>query len=183
MLATLIGRDQATNIGHESLRDLLAQLSNSLNTNLYYLSLYVALTIPDMCGALDSTDGRASGNEYVKWFDKHVAPKYRGFLSGEECYEFRCSLLHQGQLRPRKGRYSRMVFVEPAATTNVLHNNIINDALNIDVRLFCKDMIDSAIQWLDQVEGTALFKTNFEKFVRRYPTGLAPYIGGVPVIA
>jgi len=154
-----------------------------LNTNLYYLSLYVALTIPDMCAALDSADGNTSRIEYAKWFDKHVAPKYKGSLSGEECYQFRCSLLHQGKLQPRKGRYSRLIFIEPGTTPVVTHNLVLNDVLNIDVRLFCKDMIDSATQWLDTVEGTTLFEKNFSEFVRRYPTGLSPYIVGFSVIA
>jgi len=82
------------------MRDVLAQLRESLDANLYYLSLFVALSIPDICGAIDSENGEASGKKYAQWFDRYVAPKYHGFLVGEDCYRFRCSLLHQGGLRP-----------------------------------------------------------------------------------
>jgi hypothetical protein len=32
------------------------------------------------------------------------------------------------------------------------------------------------------VEGTTKFTSNMAKFIRRYPRGLSPYIGGIPVI-
>jgi hypothetical protein len=165
------------------MRDVLEQIADGLTARLYYLSLFTALAIPDMCGAIDSTDGRASGTNYAAWFDLWVGPRYAGRLTGEECYGFRCSLLHQGQLQSTRGRYSRIVFVEPDVTTVVLHNNVINDALNIDVRIFCEDIIDAASFWLDYVENTPRFIANFQNFVRRYPTGLAPYIEGTPVIS
>ncbi len=59
---------------------------------------------------------------------------------------------------------------------------ILNDALNIDVTLFCREIVAGAREWLDSVEGTERFKANYAKFVRHYPNGLAPYIVGVPVI-
>jgi hypothetical protein len=164
------------------MKDVLAQIRQALGADLYYLALFTALTMPDICGAIDAEDGNASPRKYAEWFDKYVAPKYEGFLTGEDCYAFRCSLLHQGTLRSHKGQYSRLIFVEPSATTNVFHNNILNDALNIDIRIFCNDIIAGAIQWLNEVEDTERFKTNFEKCVRRHPEGLSPYIVGVPVI-
>ena len=58
----------------------------------------------------------------------------------------------------------------------------MNDALNIDVRIFCNDIIESAKVWLQQFEETELYKKNYGKFMNRYPDGLTPYIVGVPVI-
>lgn len=56
------------------------------------------------------------------------------------------------------------------------------DALCIDLLSFCRELIAGVRAWLSQVENTDLFKVNYEKFVRRHPDGLYPYIGGVPVI-
>ena len=164
------------------MKNLLNQIHQGLEANLYYLSLFVALSIPDICGAIESENGEASGKKYEDWFENYVAPKYNGFLSGADCYKFRCSLLHQGSSQHPKNKYSRVLFVEPSATTNVFHNNIMNDALNIDVRIFCQDIINGVNQWLQKVENTDLYKTNYDKFMRRYPDGLKPYIVGVPVI-
>jgi len=165
------------------MRDFLTQIRTGLEGNLYFLALFSVLAIPDLCGAMGSENGEASREKYQAWFDKYVAPKYNGFLSGTDCYFFRCSLLHQGSSQHPNNTYKRVLFVEPSATTNVFHNNIMNDALNIDVRIFCNDIISGAEAWLGENEETELYKKNYDKFMRRYPDGLKPYIVGVPVIS
>jgi hypothetical protein len=166
------------------MRDFLIQIKRALDENLYYLSLFSVLTIPDLCGALSSENGEASAEKYKTWFDKYVAAKYNGFLLGEDCYRFRCSMLHQGSSQLSRSRYERIIFVEPSGSNNIImHNNIINNALNIDVRIFCQSMIDSAEQWLAENERTELYENNYSKFMKRYPNGLTPYIVGVPVIS
>jgi len=173
------------------MRDLLEQIDKALEANLYYVALFVSLAIPDICGAIGSPDGKATKPKYVNWFDKYVGPRYSStiigrpisFLTGEDCYYFRCSLLHQGSSQHTKSSYSRILFVEPSATTNVFHCNILNDALNIDVRVFCRDIISGALIWLKDCEGTELYQKNYDMFMRRYPKGLSPYMVGVPVIS
>ncbi len=169
------------------MRDLFQQIERAAAANLYYVALLAGLSLPDICGAMESDNGEANRKKYIAWFDRWVAPKYmvRGAssLSGEVCYYYRCSSLHQGRAaHPRLG-YSRVLFVEPGATTNVFHNNILNDALNIDLRLFVRDLLAGALEWLQQAEGSVNYKRNFALFMQRYPNGLAPYIVGVPVIA
>lgn len=169
------------------MRDLLQQIDRATAANLYYVALLAALSLPDICGAMESDAGEATRQKYIAWFDRWVAPRYavRGApsLTGEVCYYYRCSALHQGRAaHPRMG-YSRVLFVEPGAATNVFHNNIINDALNIDLRFFIRDLLNGAREWLQQAEGTANYLRNYALFMQRHPNGLAPYIVGVPVIA
>jgi len=166
------------------MREFLAQIRRGLNANLYYLSLFSALAIPDICGAMSSEDGIATSKKYKAWFGKYVTPKYKNFLNGDDCYYFRCSLLHQGSSQHENSSYERVLFVEPSTTTNiVLHCNVINDALNIDVKIFCSDLVGAAEKWLEENENTDLYKKNHDKFMRRYPDGLSPYVVGVPVIS
>lgn len=165
------------------MRDLLDQIEQALRGNLYYVALFPTLAIPDMCAALESEDGIATRERYIAWFDEWVAGRYAGMLDGGDCYFFRCSLLHQGSSQNARSSYSRVLFIEPGASTNVLHCNVINDALNIDVRIFCMDMVAAAREWLNRVEGTVVFQRNYPRFMQRYPNGLAPYIRGVPVIS
>lgn len=169
------------------MRDLLAQIRVGINAGLYYLVLFPLLAIPDICGALESKDGQATKERYVDWFHRYVAAEYvvagRPSLTGEDCYYFRCSLFHQGAAQHPKSSYSRILFVEPGVQWMVLHNNILNDALNIDVRIFCNDMVGGAEEWLIRAENTAAFRANYPKFMRRYAQGLPPYIVGVPLIA
>ncbi len=162
------------------MKNLTNQIKKGLENDLYFLSLFVALTLPDICGAIDSKDGKANGEKYKNWFDKHIK---KSALSGIDCYKFRCSLLHQGSSQHPESNYSRVLFVEPSATPNIFHNNIMNNALNIDVSIFCQDIIDGVNLWLKEVEDTELFKKNYNKFMRRYPKGLEPYIVGIPIIS
>lgn len=173
--------------------DFLQQIQCALQANLYYLSLFAALAIPDICGAMGSEGGTATPAKYKDWFDKYVGPKYSHpgcqFLTGADCYLFRCSMLHQGTSHHPNSRYSRFIFVEPSATRPTLHCNVMEDAshmkyaFNIDVRIFCEDMIAGATCWLGEVEGTDRFEKNYNRFMRRYPDGLRPFIVGFPVIS
>lgn len=166
------------------MRDYFDQVSAAAQSNqLYFLALSGALVIPDMCSAMEQSDGRATRERYIAWFDRHVAPKYTGSMTGDDCYGLRCALLHQGRLGPHRGSYSRVLFVEPGSTGITMHNNVIDDALNIDVRVFVDDVVSSAYAWLSTAEQTPEYVANFPNFMQRYPLGLPPYIGGVPVIA
>jgi hypothetical protein len=164
------------------MKDIIEQVRLANRAGIYYVALFSALALPDICAALESTDGQASKSKFIAWFDTHVAPRYNGFLDGETCYYFRCSMLHQGSTQHPRGRYSRIIFVEPGNSGMILHNNIINDALNIDVRIFCEDICEASEKWWNSVSASQQVQANFSRFVRRYPTGLAPYIGGIPVI-
>ncbi|PJE76535.1 hypothetical protein COV05_04165 [Candidatus Uhrbacteria bacterium CG10_big_fil_rev_8_21_14_0_10_48_16] len=163
------------------MQDLLEQIEKGLEANLYYLSLFVALAIPDICGAIDASDGEASKAKYIKWFDEHLQTKYSTSFNGELCYYFRCSLLHQGSSQHSKSRYKRIMFIEPDRSIRI-HRSIMNDAYFIDVKDFCNDMVEACKGWLQKVETTPLFQTNSIKFIMRYPQGLKPYVSGVPVI-
>lgn len=189
------------------MRALVDQLEQSLASGQYFLSLFTALTLPDMAAALDAPDGLANGQRYALWYEKWVRPQFgeailallpaslpleereyvkKGLqeppLDGDACYRFRCSLLHQGTTQHLKSSFSRIIFVEPHSTTTKIHNCIINDALCIDLQSFCHEVIAGVRAWLSQAENTGLFKANYEKFVRRHPDGLKPYIAGVPVV-
>jgi hypothetical protein len=183
------------------MRTLISQIESSLGSGAYYLSLFGALAIPDIAGALSSQDGEASGKKYVEWYEQWVRPRFaevvrasvpehaRSYvkdiespLTGDACYRFRCSLLHQGSSQHPKSPYSRIIFIEPGTTTNVVHYSQLNDALCIDLNLFCREVISGACLWLDAAERTEVYGKNYERFARRHAGGLAPYIGGVPVI-
>lgn len=183
------------------MRTLLNQLEQSLGSGLYYLSLMATLIIPDIAGALDSANGEASGKKYADWFEQYVRPRFNenvqrslpkevagkvpaieNPLTGEACYRFRCSLLHQGSSQHPRSPFSRIIFIEPGATINVIHYGKSRGALCIDLRLFCHEVLAGARLWLDAVEGTEPFDSNYKKFARRHENGLAPHVTGVPIV-
>jgi hypothetical protein len=172
---------------------------------LYFISLMTALAIPDIAGALDSPDGRATGASYESWYEKWVRhqfikvraahlprdiadlltaedPNTLGLLTGQACYSFRCSLLHQGRMNLRRDDgYSRILFILPRGPIRG-HNNVVNGALNIDVIQFCEEVIAGTREWLDQVETTSLYQKNYNEFAHLYPNGTPGLMPGVPIV-
>ena len=156
------------------------------NRELYFVALMSALAIPDICGALESADGLATGAKYKSWYDKWMAHKYQiqgtTSLTGQDCYMLRCAALHQGRLSHPRAQISRIIFIEPGIGKYTLHNNLMNGCLNIDLYNFCYDMLNSASDWFEQVVGTDPFEKNHSVSMQRHPYGFGP-IHGVPVIA
>jgi hypothetical protein len=161
------------------MRDILAQTRAANAAGLYYVALFSALALPDICAALESRDGETNGSLYRAWFDRYAA---RGLITGEAAYKFRCAMLHQGRTGHPEG-YSKIIFIEPSATGIVFHNNVMGDALNIDVRIFVEELVLAVENWLTTVETTPEYQKNIAAGVKRYPNGLPPYIVGLPVIA
>lgn len=180
---------------------LIEQLENSLNSGNYFLSLFTALSFPDIAGAMDSENGQADSSKYKAWYEKWVRPRFvdnlmqscpahareyiknmENPLDGESCYFFRCSMLHQGRTVHPKNTFERIIFIEPRSTTNKFHYVLMNKALCIDLVDFCKEVIAGAKMWMESVEGTEQYKINYQNFAKRHETGLKPYIVGVPVI-
>lgn len=160
------------------MEDLLNEIERGLDAKVYQLALSLSLCIPDICAALESEDGKISGSKYKGWYEKYMGSKVS--LSAADCYYFRCSFLHQGSTQHERSQYKKIIFVEPGSG-GIFHNNVINDALNIDVRIFCRDLIKSARKWHNEVKESENYKKNYQKTFKRYPNGLAPYIVGVPV--
>lgn len=165
------------------MEELLRQIERGLQSNLYFLSIFAALSIPDICGALESNNGVAAGYKYKKWFNDNMANKYSSsvIFTADDCYYFRYSLLHQGRTQHEKSTYQRIIFLEPANDQGcVMHLNKLGDVLNIDVRVFCNDIIAAARNWEKQNIDNPIAQKNNEKLIKRHPNGIAPYIVGVP---
>jgi hypothetical protein len=142
---------------------ILKEINLAVENDLYYVALFTALTLPDICGALDSNDGEASRDNYIAWFDKYV--HIGEYFNGLECYSFRCSMLHQGRVQhPRRFRYKKVLFLDPARF-NAIHDIVVDRVLYIDIFVITCAMTKSAREWYEQVKETPRFLTNYSKFV------------------
>lgn len=159
---------------------LLSDINKALDNGMYFIALQSALTIPDICSALESENGETNGKNYAKWYDKNVK-RDGDYMTGDDCYFYRCSCIHQGISVNDRMNYTRVLFLYPNSSL-VMHNNILNDALNIDLIQFCSQMVYSCKEWLSSHETDSIVKRNYSKLMKVYPNGLLPYIAGVPVI-
>lgn len=159
---------------------LIKQIRIASENGLFYLALYGALTLPDICGALESKNGRASGAKYKKWIRSNVAGQAE---EADELYGLRCSLVHQGQSLPHGGHFP-IAFMAPGAPR--LHNlstMVGDDQVGwISIELLVDEVTKAAEIWLEEYGETQIVKRNMEKFARLRPEGLPPHVSG-PVIA
>lgn len=163
---------------------IIKELKQALAAKQYFMCLTTALIIPDICGAAESTNGLASKANYKAWFDKYVAHKYPGKPHiSSDIYVIRCALLHQGKVNHPNSNYSRIVFQIPDGTGLIIHNNIMNDALNLSVEAFCKEIIEGYEKWEKDTAANGDVQNRLKEGITYYPNGLAPYIVGAPLFA
>jgi hypothetical protein len=121
----------------------------------------VSLVLPDICGYMESPDS-TSKSRYVKWFNSYMAEHYtitiqnekHCFLTGNDFYALRCAVLHQGQdnIENQKAREAlkSFQFVSTESGTTI-HNNRINDKLQLQVDIFCRQIIEGTEKWIHEV--------------------------------
>ena len=160
---------------------LLTEIGRAIDAGLYYLALMLTLALPDICAALDSPDGETSGQQYRDWYNANLAARYP-LLTAMDCYKLRCGVLHQGRYGHPQMQYARVVFTLPDPRRIRSHNNIANDALNLDAFTFCKDMAQCVHAWFQANQNNASVKKNLPLLVQFYPNGFPPFVN-VPSIA
>jgi hypothetical protein len=170
----------------DPLETMLQDIERALNASLHYLALVMALTMPGICAALEEPSGSTSGRDskaYMDWYSTNIGTLYPN-LTGVDCYSLRCGVVHQGRFGdPNKMQYGRVLFTVPNVSRNVFHNNILNDALNLDTEIFCRDMMNSVRNWYCNRPSNSVVHRNIDMMVRLRPEGLAPYMVGIPLIA
>jgi hypothetical protein len=166
-----------------SIEIILQEIEKALAANLHYLALTLSLTIPDICSALESENGSATSDRYKNWYKTHLAPKYPN-LTDIDCYSLRCGVVHQGRMGHPKSQYGYIAFTFPdQPNIAVFHGNISLDVLQLDVRLFCRDICDAARHWFEIVKDQPNLKSNLSRLVRFRPNGIEPHFSGIPCIA
>lgn len=162
--------------------DHLIAIKKDVESQNYYSALFLTIALPSICGALESVDGLDTKTKYIAWYDHYVKDL---FLTGSDCYKLRCSLLHQASTVNSESSLVRVVFTFPVASGNTFHNNIINGALNLDVPLFCSELVRATDEWISKMEeeNNANYIKNVPSVMRLYPKGAPPYFSGQPVIS
>ena len=165
------------------MRMITGEVEQALSNGLYYLAVSVALALPDICAALESADGQASGPKYKAWYRQWIGD-LGTVLTPNDCYSLRCGVVHQGRFGHRNMQFSRVIFVLPNPSLNIGTARVItNDALNLGAVGFCQTMIEAVSQWAEATKTHPNVIANLPRLVQMREQGLAPYVVGVPVIA
>jgi len=139
-------------------------IEQSISNENWYSALFVALSIPDICGKLESPKTKST-DRYINWIRRYLTPKYISdkdqyeFLRPSDCYALRCAFLHEGrdQIDEQRCRevLQRFRFVKPRPGL-IVHCNIKNEVvLQLQVDIFCRDICDGVRQWLNNIVNNA----------------------------
>jgi hypothetical protein len=123
-------------------------IRKSVQDKNWYAAIFMALTMPDICSAIENPDEMRVGVRYREWFNRYLREKYQFRnveFTAEDCYQFRCKCLHQGIAR-REG----LEEFELSQPLNgwVIHMNIINGMIQIQVSEFCEDVCQAVENWM-----------------------------------
>jgi hypothetical protein len=114
----------------------------------YWALLHVVVNLPDICGALESLGGETTPNRYKDW-----CKRYRpSGLTGDEYWEMRNRVLHQGRSKTASGRFYK--FTKPAPDGSHAHRTTPSpDVMVLDVGELAKEMISSIQKWFVDLQG------------------------------
>lgn len=171
---------------------LLQEIEKSMKHGLYQLALFSSLSIPSICGAMGSENGEDSYDKYANWFNTYMPRRKNNkygdgtYFTADDCYHYRCAVLHQGYSSHRSFDYKRILFVDPTSSAfdsiGSMHGCIIGagtseKSLLINIETFCSDIIKCAREWLEETKHTKEYERNHQKLIQRYPKGIGPISG------
>lgn len=155
----------------------------------WYAALSLALMMPEICGSLEDPGPNKSKKRYVSWCQKWLVPEMTSgemvFLSAEDCYQLRCSVIHSGtaDIEPSKvDVITRVMFFSEGPHMGLVTGNIFNGVeipsfLQMRVDKFAETMFALADEWDASVKGNEPIQLEKKRLLFIHPPGTV--VGGV----
>lgn len=158
------------------LQEYVRQLQETYKSKLYYFTLIGTMSLIDTCAALNSPDGETKGSLFRAWFSKYLpqyAPVNHHFgdmtgFSAEECYKFRCRLVHQGRAEIDAKTSDPAVKTGKIAfhvEGSKIHCSNGNGVYYLDIENFMNDVIHAVQDWLTEKIDEPHVQVNLSKTI------------------
>lgn len=125
-------------------------IRRSLQTQNWYAATFMALAMPDICGALEQPAANV-GERYRDWFSRYLAEKYTRRhvqFTAQDCYKFRCKCLHQGlAIRDNNEKFA----LTPPIPPYRFHLNSFDGVIQLQVDILCEDICLAVEEWARDV--------------------------------
>jgi hypothetical protein len=168
------------------MQHLLQSVTAAVAQRNWYAAVSTALAVPDICGWLEDP-AAGSQNRYVAWFDRFVGPEYireigpdrerHVFLSGRDCYGLRCAFLHEGReeivSQSAREALERFQFTVAPPTWTV-HCNQLGSKLQLQVDIFCAQIVAGGERWLVEVGSQPEVGARMPSLLRIYDVNGTP---------
>jgi len=161
-----------------------------------YAALTLALTIPDVCGSLEEPGPGKSQARYTRWCKQWIEPKYSTktldpmtgrphvWITDEQIYQLRCSLIHSGSDEIEKARRTgvdRFFFFDQTRPSgiqkfaNCKFNGVDVNIICLSAADFCEKLFEAAEEWDASVVGNEAVQVEKEKLLFVHSKGAAIY--------
>ena len=157
------------------MEDYISQLRETYRCGVYYFTLFGTLSLIDICAALNSPSGETSGSLFKEWFNKYL-PQYSSTsfgsaisFSADECYKFRCRMLHQlraGIDAPSMDDSVKSGKIAFAIGGSRIHMCNFGGVYYLDIQTFMEDVISGVERWTDDVRNVTHVEENRKKMVK-----------------
>lgn len=168
------------------LSTVVADMHNAYEAKLYYPCLLVGLTLPEICSGLTlPKETFVKAHHYIKFIDTYAKPNEVS-ASGQDIYRLRGGLVHRGDLRGHAHLDATHVIITVPESKSSLHAFSIEvgekTAWMIDLRMFVNGMDAAVRRWYDDNKSHPLLADNLPNLIRFSPSGLAPFVAGLPAV-
>lgn len=138
------------------MKNFLQAIEKSLANENWYSALFLALTLPDICGKIEFPD-KNSSKRYIEWFEKYMT-RYLINVPATDFYALRCAILHEGtdniMEQEKRKVLEHYIFITKGAHLNSFFDcNIKGENtsfLQLNVERFCKDIGFAVQAWMDE---------------------------------
>jgi hypothetical protein len=144
------------------LDSILDEIEKALSVGLYYLAIMLAVTLPDICVALESQDARSNTPRYKAWYDAHLSAKFPG-LTADDCFSLRCGVVHQGRFGLLGSQYERVIFTLPDERHNMWIDCVYNNAYIFSADAFCREVISAVQDWFATKQSDPIVEANLPR--------------------
>jgi hypothetical protein len=149
----------------------------------WYAAIFMALTMPDICGKLEQPDKKTK-DRYIEWYNQYLLKtntmslfnKETVLLSGNDCYALRCSVLHEGS-DVVSTQEIHEILSKIHITTLGSHMIKINNILSIDVSKFCEEMCQAVEKWYDDIKNVEIIVERISNVLEIKENGFSPIPG------
>lgn len=170
-----------------NLNDFVAAARRAAEDDNWFAALPLALTLPDICGAVDDPGAGKSKKRYVEWWDAYMAPRYWvrpdedelpqwepfTYLPGAEAYALRCAYLHSGTDNVERGSavLSRIRFLGPPSPA-AFGYSVSTRTLNVGLEQFVEWVCLAVEQWLADRSANATAEERLKGLVSIIPSAI-----------
>ena len=164
------------------MQQLISGVEDCIAKENWFGALFIAISLPDICGATEGVI-KNNGARYKDWFNRYLKPRYDSdsmyesllltspnilthipealifewknkkpvvAFTAEDCWSLRNACLHEGT---DVSKLRKFKITPPTPHASKVHMNVIEDVLQLDLVLFCRDIVEGVRKWLTDMQG------------------------------